>query len=249
LEEQGDLPGALAAYQNVIAICPAISINPDFAEKLPAAVPARYYILLGQWDKAAAEYAKADLLGRALGDDAFAYACLLLIRGDREGYDKFCRAMIQRAGRTKDHFEAFVLARTCAMGRHSPADHARAVEWGKQAVTGAQPAWYFHALGLAQYRAGQFDQALQSFAKASVETWAYRDLNWFGQALVHHRLGHPEETQQCLDKGIQWLERYGSPGPGRPANIHPIDWVGAQALRREAEDLIHPKPKEQSDKK
>jgi hypothetical protein len=27
----------------------------------------------------------------------------------------------------------------------------------------------------------------------------------------------------CLDKGIQWLERDGPPGPGRPIKIRPID--------------------------
>ena len=87
-------------------------------------------------------------------------------------------------------------------------------------------------------RAGQFDKALQSFAKANVEAWAYRDLNWFGLALVHHRLGHPDEARQCFDKGIQWLGRYGSPGPGQLANIHPFDWVEAQVLRREAEETL-----------
>jgi tetratricopeptide (TPR) repeat protein len=199
---------------------------------------ARHCILLSQWDKAAAAYAKADLLARPLNDDAFAYACLFLIRGDSEGYNRFCQGMIRRAGQTKDHFEAFVLARTCAMARKSPVDPPRAVEWAKQAIAGAQPAWYFHALGLAQYRAGQFDQALQSFAKANVQTWAHRELNWFGLALVHHRLGHADDARQCLDRGIQWLEREGPPGPRRPAKIHPMDWVEAHVLRREAEELL-----------
>jgi tetratricopeptide (TPR) repeat protein/serine/threonine protein kinase len=208
---------------------------------LPPLAKARYYILRSQWDKAAAVYAKADLLARPLKDDAFACACLLLIRGDSEGYNGCCQEMLRRAGQTDDPYEAYVLARTCAITRKSPVDPVRAVEWGKQAVARDQAAWYFHALGLAQYRAGQFDQALQSFAKADVEAWAYRDLNWFGLALVHHRLGHPDEARRCLDKGVQWLEREGPPGPGRPANIHPMDWVEAQLLRREAEEMLKEK--------
>jgi tetratricopeptide (TPR) repeat protein/tRNA A-37 threonylcarbamoyl transferase component Bud32 len=200
---------------------------------------ARSSILRSQWDQAAAAYAKSDLLGRALCDDAFAWACLFLIRGDSEGYDRFCQGMIRRAGRTKDHFEAFVLARTCAMARQSPVDPSRAVQWANQALASDQPAWYFHALGLAQYRAGQFDHALQSFAKANGKAWAYRELNWFGLALVHHRLGHPDEARQYLDKGVQWLKRYGPPGPGRPAKIYPIDWLEAQVLRREAEEMLN----------
>ncbi len=167
---------------------------------------------------------------------------MFLIRGDSEGYDRFCQGMVKRAGQTEDHFEAFILARTCAMARKSPVDPTRTVQWANQAVAGNQGAWYFHALGLAQYRAGQFDQALQSFTKSNVEAWTLRELNWFGLALVHHRLGHPAEARRCLDKGIQWLERYGSPGPGHPANIHPIDWLEAQVLRREVEEMLKIKP-------
>ncbi len=221
----------------------------DLEAKAPPAVQARYHIRASRWAEAAAAYAKADLSARPLNDDACACACLFLIRGDSEGYDRFCQDMIRRAGQTKDHFEAFILARTCGTARKGAVDPARVVEWAAQAVAGAQPAWYFHVLGLAQYRAGQFEQALQSFAKADVGEGAYRGLNWFGLALVHHRLGHPDEARQCLAKGIQWLEREGPPGPERPTKLSPQDWLEAQLLRREAEELINPKSNEDSDKK
>jgi eukaryotic-like serine/threonine-protein kinase len=207
-------------------------------EDLALVFKAHNYILRSQWDKAAAAYAKVDLLGRALRDDAFAYACLFLIRGDSKGYDTFCQAMIKRAGQTEDHSEAFALARTCAMASKSPVDPARVVYWAKQAVASSQKPWDYHVLALTQYRAGQFDQALQNFTKASGTGWSYRDLNWFGLALIHHRLGHPDEARQCLDKGIQWLERVGPPGPERPAKLRPRDWLEAQLLRREAEELL-----------
>ncbi len=62
--------------------------------------------------------------------------------------------------------------------------------------------------------------------------------NWFGQALIHRCLGHPDEARRCLDKRLQWPERVGPPSPGGPANIEPIDWVKAEVLRREAEDVL-----------
>jgi tetratricopeptide (TPR) repeat protein len=206
--------------------------------ELEVPLRARSYILLSQWDRAAAEYAKTDLWARPLRDDAFAYACLFLIRGDGEGYNRFCEGMAQRTAKTAAPFEAYVLARSCAMARKGPVDPAQAVRWANQAVAGGHLPWYFHALGLAQYRAGQFDQARQSFTKANVKAWAHRELNWFGLALVHHRLGHPDEARRCLAKGIQWLEREGPPGSGRPAKLHPMDWVEAQLLRREAEEML-----------
>jgi hypothetical protein len=41
-----------------------------------------------------------------------------------------------------------------------------------------------------------------------------------------------------LDKGIQWLEREGPPGPERTARLEPQDWLEAQLLRREAEEML-----------
>jgi serine/threonine protein kinase/WD40 repeat protein len=199
---------------------------------------ARDYVGRSQWDKAAAEYAKADLCARPLSDDACAYACLFLIRGDSEGYNRFCEGMTQRAADTKDLWDSFIVARSCAIARNSPVDPARAVQWANQGVTNAPVALCFHALALAQYRAGQFDQALQSFTKANVKTWRYSELCWFGLALVHHRLGHPDEARRCLAKGIQWLEREGPLRPGQPAKIHPLNWLEAQLLRREAEEML-----------
>jgi tetratricopeptide (TPR) repeat protein len=166
---------------------------------------------------------------------------LFLSRGDSEGYNRFCQRMIQRVAQTKAPFEAYVLARSCAMARQSPVDPARAVQWANQAVASAHNPWDFHVLGLAQYRAGQFDQALQSFTKANVEAWTLREINWFGLALVHHRLGHSDEARQCLAKGIQWLERQGPPAPGRPAKLAPQDWLEAKLLRREAEEMLKTK--------
>jgi len=201
---------------------------------------ARSYIRLSQWANAAAEYAKVDW-SRPLSEDAFVYACLFLIRGDSEAYNHFCQDIIQRVAESKDTSEAFVLARSCAMARKSPVDPARIVQWAHQAVADNPNPWRVHALGLAHYRAGQFDQALQSFTKANVKAWVHQDLNWFGLALVHHRLGHADEAWQCLDKGIQWLERQGPPSPERPAKLNPQDWLEAHLLRREAEGLLRTK--------
>ncbi|HWB13393.1 MAG TPA: protein kinase [Pirellulales bacterium] len=218
---------------------PPLEVGVDLGLLAPAAIAratgqAREYVRLGQWDQAAAEYARADLSSRPLDDDAFAYACLFLIRQDREGYDRFCHNMIQHAAET----EGYILARSCAMVRNSPVGAARLVQWANQALASDQHSWCFHVLGLAQYRAGQFDEALQSFTRANVDSWRSSDLNWFALALVHHHLGHADEARQCLDKGIEWLQRQGPPSPERPANVLPQDWLEAQLLRAEAEEML-----------
>jgi serine/threonine protein kinase/WD40 repeat protein/tetratricopeptide (TPR) repeat protein len=219
----------------------AVRLQPDNAEWHSALGPA--YARLGQWDKAAAEFAKVDLWARPLREEAFSYACVFLLRGDSEGYTRFCQGMIQRAAKTNDTHEAYILARTCAMARKSQVDPARAVEWANQAVACGHQPWEFHVLGLAQYRAGQFNQALQSFTKSNVKSWADRELNWFGLALVHHSLGHPDAARECLDKGTRWLKGVGPPSPERPGKLFPQDWLEAELLRREAEEMLKTKQK------
>ncbi len=208
----------------------------DVEAKASPVARAGYYILRSQWDKAAAEYAKADLLTQPLRDDAFAFACLFLIREDSEGYDRLCQGMILRSTderslrgicpgahlRDGAKTRLIPLAPSSGGSRPSPALNLR----------GTSMPWDW------RHRAGQLDQALQSFAKANVEAWVYRDLNWFGLALVHHSLGHPDEARQCLEKGNKWLERQAPPGPDRPAKILPQDWLEAQLLRREAEEML-----------
>jgi len=200
---------------------------------------ARYYITLSQWDKAAAEYAQADW-SRPVEDDTFAYACLFLIRGDSEGYARFCQGMVQRAGQMENP-EAYVLARICALGRNSPVDPARILQWANQA--GVVKPWELHVLGLAQYRAGQFDLALQSFTKSNIGGWTSdgidcHGLNWFALALIHYRLGQPDEARQCFDKANQWFSQVGPSSPDQPAKLLPQDWVEAQLLRRETEEFL-----------
>ena len=242
-----DAPPLPAASQGADAIPLAgapLSIHLDLGAsnfvRLSQWDSASNYIRLSQWDKAAGEYAQTDWSG-PLSDDVFTYACLFLIRGDDEGYNRFCQDMIQRAAETKNPFDAYVLAQSLRNARKSRIEPARAVQWANQALASEHLPWFFHALGLAQYRAGQFDQALQSFTKANVKSWPSSGLNWFGLALGHHRLGHPDDARQCLDKGIQWLEREGPPSPDRPAQLMPQDWVEAQLLRREAEETLEVK--------
>jgi eukaryotic-like serine/threonine-protein kinase len=218
------------------AMTRAVQLMPHGSDLWIAA--GRYQVQLSQWDKAAAAYARADW-NRPLGDDAFEQACLFLIRGDIEGYRKFYDRLIQHAGQTRDTFEAFVLARIGGMAPPAAVDPARALEWGKQAVRSAPLVpWYLHALGLAHYRAGQFDLAAERFRQSLNGNWSYTDLNHFGRALAEYRLGHAELARQSLEQGTAWLQRATPAKPGQPTTVFSTDWLEAELLRREAEALI-----------
>src|SRR5262249_35915741 len=131
-----------------------------------------------------------------------------------------------------------VLARACSIGSEGPVDPVQSISWASQALAKSLRPWNYHLLGLAQYRAGQFDRALLNLMKAIDESWRYHEMGWFGLALVHHRLGHAEQARSCLEKGSPWLARQGPVRPDQPAKLLPQDWLEAQLLRREAEELL-----------
>jgi tetratricopeptide (TPR) repeat protein len=202
-----------------------------------AVAAARLHVQRSQWKDAAAAYARVDWSG-PLADDAFEYACLFLVRGDKAGYDRFCRQMTRRAARTKDPAELYVLARTCAMTPQAVVDPAQAVGWADRALAGSRVPWFLHALGMARYRAGQLDGALHSFQEALASGWNYRDFCWLGLALVHQRLGHATEARQSLAKASQWLDQLTSPNANEPVRMPPSEWLAVQLLLRELEPLM-----------
>jgi tetratricopeptide (TPR) repeat protein len=96
-------------------------------------------------------------------------------------------------------------------------DPLRAVELAKKAAE-AEPkvANYWNTLGVAQYRAGQWQAAIESLEK-SIELVAGEDIqggaageswNAFFLAMAHQRLGHRDEARQCYDQAVEWMEKY-----------------------------------------
>ena len=78
--------------------------QPD--DRLPWIMRARLDVFRRDWKRAAADYARvneswassdpANLLPE--GDDLFGYGCLLLLLGDRDGYEQFCKKWADRVG-------------------------------------------------------------------------------------------------------------------------------------------------------
>jgi tetratricopeptide (TPR) repeat protein len=199
----------------------------------------RHYARLSQWDKAAKHYALAGE-SRPLHDDAFEQACLLLLTGDKAGYRAFCKRLAARAGRRKDVFTGFVLARTCGLAKGAVADSKRVVRWGEQAVRGqAGVAWYLHALALAHYRAGQLGKALRRVDESLKARWTNCEcLGWYLRALILHKQGRVKQARQWLDKARASHDRLKPAAPETLVSLPATDWLEAAVLRREAEEKI-----------
>src|SRR5205085_280855 len=87
-------------------------------------------------------------------------AAVRLLAGDADGYRQACARVLELFGKTKEPRTAYLTARACVLGPNGVADRAEPVRLAEQAVA-ADPrvAWSLHTLGLAHYRAGQFERA------------------------------------------------------------------------------------------
>ncbi|HEV3260827.1 MAG TPA: protein kinase, partial [Gemmataceae bacterium] len=168
------------------------------------------YANLRQWGKAAADYGRAVELSPDDMELWGAYGPVLILAGDTEGYGRACARMRERFGRTEDVRAAYLVARVCGLGRRGVPEPARSVRLANLAVKADPKApWYLHTLGLAEYRAGRFDQAIQQLQK-SMDTdprWPGQVVNWLVLAMAHHRLGHADEARRWLDKADQWIKK------------------------------------------
>jgi tetratricopeptide (TPR) repeat protein len=111
---------------------------------------------------------------------------------------------------------AWILA-TCADPKLR--DPPRAVELAKKAVEWAPDiANYWNTQGVAQYRAGNWQAAINSLEK-SIELVADNDIgggasgeswNKFFLAMAHWQLGEKEEARKWYKMSVEWMEKYES---------------------------------------
>jgi protein O-mannosyl-transferase len=106
----------------------------------------------------------------------------------------------------------------------------RAVELATRAVE-LEPssAGAFNTLGIANYRAGDWQKAIQWLDK-SVQAGGGTSFDWFFLAMATEKLGRHAEAKTCYEKAVQWMQR------------HAPDDKELLRFRRETEDLLAHKP-------
>jgi tetratricopeptide (TPR) repeat protein/tRNA A-37 threonylcarbamoyl transferase component Bud32 len=83
----------------------------------------------------------------------------------------------------------------------------RAIEFAKKAIA-VEPrfAQYWHTLGVAQYRAGKWQEALDAFDKAMVLQNGGDGLDWYFVAMAHWQLGDKNRAMQFFHDAEAWKE-------------------------------------------
>lgn len=264
------LPAGFRFSSQEMRFCIEMVQQPDVFSRLAALRPSdrrlwfargRMYASGREWSKACADYSKLLELGtqasssgdkaaelgvlRARAATMLELAPLRLLAGDEAGYRKLCRTIIEEPIESDDVFQANCLSRAYTLTPDAVTDWSIPLKAARQAVT-KQPriAWYLYSLGIAQHRAGQDEEAIQTLKK-SLEVhpaWVGRGQNYIGLALACHRLGRQEEARQWLDQTRSWLNETNRSIStlkfGYAASDYLSDWLCAQVLLAEAEKLV-----------
>lgn len=233
---QGQLDAAIAELRE------AIRLKKDHA-------PAHFdlgtaHARSGQWDQAAAAFARVLELAPDHHFPWYQGAALRLYTGDVEGYRRACREMLERFGKADQPDVVERVARTCLLLPDAVADPERVQRLADRVVTGTEkyPNYRYFPLtkAPADCRAGRCAEAAAGLERfrpkaegCSSDATAFAIL-----ALAEHGLSHAAEAHAALASARALIKKR-APAPGRPFNSRDnwYDWLHAQILYREAEAL------------
>jgi tetratricopeptide (TPR) repeat protein len=197
-----------------------------------------------EWDQAAACYQR--ILEHDATDNGhfwFEYAALLLLSGDRKGYEKACAHMVERCGKSPD-LRAYHVARACTLSPDAVADASLPGRLADDELkSAAGQFWSLTEQGALHYRVSQFREAAELFEqslRAKAEP-GQAVLNWLWLALVKQRLGETADARRWLDRAAAWLDQFHDGMPARAEEelgLHLHNWLEAHVLRREAESTV-----------
>jgi tetratricopeptide (TPR) repeat protein len=196
----------------------------------------------GEWEKAVKAVVR--VLELSPGDRwARQYRAAYALAGnDVEAYRRECAEALKLCAEEKVPYNVYILVRACVLAENAVPNPALLVELMTKIVKDTPNADMLFALGMAHYRAGQYDEALARLNQALSTDFSWTDttcVTGLALAMVHHRLGHLEEARKSFAQTVERLER-GAPEKWRAGYFppHEGDWVACVVLRKEAENLL-----------
>jgi tetratricopeptide (TPR) repeat protein len=209
-----------------------------------------FYLRLGLWDLAAADFARVLELGPPESPQSWSWHALLrLYVGDTEGWRTLAIQLPQHFKQTRGDrvYGWSALARTLALAPAPDIDLDWAVEQAELAVKIDRGPWTHNALGLVHYRAGRYEQALGPLQVALRldRHWWYAMTSQSILAMALHRLGRANEARQALTEAArnvdQWEQHQLGVVPGALGVIW-WDVLEGVVLYREAKILLDGSP-------
>ena len=162
-----------------------------------------------QWAKSADAYLEAfDIEEPVDGPTWFNCACSLVQAENTEGYRKLCDRMLKRFGQSQNVHQIAFLAHVCVLAPNALADSDRVLQLAEQrssltANIEEHKLWSIHVLGLAFYRAGEFEKAVAILEGGQKQPGLISDFNlasdfklsnWLVLAMCRYQQGQNNEA-------------------------------------------------------
>lgn len=202
----------------------------------------KHHALRSRWKQSASDYQQG-FSSRSFADETiFEYAGALLLIDDQHGYERLCTQLAESLVGDHDSSSAFTAARTCSLGPAKMLEPEQAVEWAARRLQEFTEPWDLHVMGLAQYRAGQYVDAIETLLASNDGDWggdqgAADALNWIVLSMCHHKLGDPDRANECYEKANNLIKQ-ATPPQGEATSLACPDWIEWHVLLRQAEKLI-----------
>jgi tetratricopeptide (TPR) repeat protein len=136
--------------------------------------------------------------------------------------------------------DVYLLAHACVLGPDALGDPAEVVRLAelrlKTTTVDIHQPWSRHVVGIAYFRAGQHQKAID-LLEAAIEAdpdWGHQIWNWLVVAMAHHRLGHRDQAREWFDMADRWAKQALKDRPHWTGR----SWVALEAIHREARELI-----------
>jgi serine/threonine-protein kinase len=236
LQSQGRYPEAAAALEARVAREP----DRGLAHRELAWV----YVAQAEWAKAADGYDRAYKLAPPVdGESWFEYAAVQLLSGDRKGYHLSRTRLMELDSKQTPNLRPYHVARAWTLAPVTDSDLAKlSTSSAHELKQHASKFWSLTEQGALLCRANRPKEALPLLERSLAANGkpGAAVLNWLWLASAHHQLGKADEARRWLDRARVWLDELGGKMPVRNGDLglDTHNWLEAQALRRELDDLL-----------
>jgi hypothetical protein len=222
-------------------------------DELNASTAAAIYLSLGDWNARLAQWRAAAtnyytaIAGQPANFEAHDRLAPVLVQsGDLAAFEQLRRQMLARFGATTDPDIAGRVVRDCLILPWSGPELERMVKVAEAASQAGSNHWAWNSIqfakALAAYRAGDFIGAADSLQTPLQDQGRdiARDVEaYMVLAMAQHRRGYPGYARDALTTGLSLAARLPSSDNDLKDWKAWNDWVIAQALIREARQLIN----------
>ena len=119
------------------------------------------------------------------------------ISGNEDAYRKLVSTFLEHMGEQPERFDGFVFARTIGLASQEKQLAKKAVVLAQAAIDEAKQPYMVHALGLAQFRAGDYQQAQRTLKTSMDMLWGVGQ-NQAALAMVSSALQQEATAQKWL---------------------------------------------------